>query len=420
MSLFTGVQNQMKKSYTFLANKYDKHLLTQLLEPINIVDVTLEVKMDDGKMKTFQAYRSQHSNVRGPFKGWIRYHQNVSLDEVKSLSAWMSFKCATVWIPLGWGKWGIIVNPKELSSAELERLSRAYIKAIYKHIGPTKDVPAPDVNTNGQIMARMADEYAKQTGQRQPWVITGKPLSIGGSKGRDIATSLGWLYVLQRYLKSPLSGSKKASWLKKKNIIIQWAGNAGLNFWILAEKEGAKILAIADSHGAIYDPKWLDMKKIATLKAERKSVIDYVSKHAKIITPEEMFTLETDILVPAALENQITRDNAHDIQAKIILELANGPTTPEAQIILRERNIPIIPDILANAWWVTVSYFEQVQNNMNFYRSRKEVFKKLLKIMNKATDKVLKVARQHKVSLRGGAYILAMERIMEAMKVRGW
>lgn len=411
MSLFAWVQNQMKKSYGFLQDQYDEHLLKQLLKPMNIVDVKLKVKMDNGKMKTFQAYRSQHSNVRGPFKGWIRYHQNVSLDEVKSLSAWMSFKCSTVWIPLWWGKGGIIVNPKELSSAELERLSRAYIKAIYKHIWPNKDVPAPDVNTNGQIMAWMTDEYAKQTGEWQPWVITGKPLSIGGSAGRDIATSLGGLYVLKRYFKH----HKKH--LKNTHIVIQWAGNAGLNFWLLAEEEGAKILAISDSHGAIYNKKWLDMKKIAKLKATKKSVIDY--KDGEIISNDEVLTLKTDILVPAALENQIIQNNADDIQAKLILELANGPTSPEAQVILEKRNIPVIPDILANAWWVTVSYFEQVQNNMNFYRSRKEVFKKLLKIMNKATDAVIKSAKKHKVSLRDGAYIVSIRKILEAMKVRG-
>ena len=336
----------------------------------------------------------------------------------------MSFKCATVWIPLWWGKWWIIVNPKELSPNELERLSRAYIKAIYKYIWPTKDVPAPDVNTNGQIMAWMADEYAKQTWERQPWVITGKPLSIGGSKWRDIATSLGALYVLQRYLKAPPPFGRGLGWgskwgLKKKTIVIQWAGNAWLHFWILASKEKAKILAISDSRGAIYDPKGLDIEKIAKLKKEHKSVIDYPGKHAQIISNKDLLTLPCDVLVPAALENQITADNAHEIQAKLILEIANGPTNPEAQKILRERKIPVIPDILANAGWVTVSYFEQVQNNTNFYRSKKEVFKKLLKIMNKATDKVVKSAKKHKVSLRDGAYILAMKRILEAMKVRG-
>lgn len=412
MSLFAWVQNQMKKSYEPLADQYDKKLLNQLLKPINIINVKLKIKMDDGKMKTFQAYRSQHSNVMWPHKGGIRYHQNVSLDEVKSLSAWMSFKCATVSIPLGWAKGWIIVNPKELSLWEIERLSRAYIKAIYKHIWPTKDVPAPDVNTNGQIMSWMADEYAKQTGERQPGVITGKPLSIGGSKGRDIATSLGGLYVLQRYFKH------HKQTLKGKNVIIQWAGNAGLNFALLAAKEKAKIIAISDSHGAIYNPKWLDIKKIAQLKEKRKSVIEY--KDGKVISNKDILTLKTDILVPAALENQITEENAKDIQTKLILELANGPTSPAGQAILDKRKIPIIPDILANAGGVTVSYFEQVQNNANYYRSKKEVFKKLIKIMNKATDNVLKTAKKHKVSLRDAAYIVSLERILEAMKVRGW
>lgn len=412
MSLFEWVQNQIKTAYTYLQDQFPSTLMEQLLEPLNIIDVQLTITMDNGIEKTFQAYRSQHTNVKGPFKGGIRYHQNVSLDEVKSLSAWMSFKTSVVNLPLWWGKWGIIVNPKELSKTELEKLSRAYIQAIYKHIWPTQDVPAPDVNTTGQIMAWMADEYAKQTWEWQPWVITGKPLSIGGSKWRDIATSLGGLYVLKRYYEHEHDN------MIDKKIVIQWAGNAGLNFGILAWEEWAKILAISDSQWAIYNPNGLDIHQIEDLKNNKKSVIDYPD--GEILSNEQILELPCDLLVPAALENQIIENNADKLQTKLILELANGPTSPTGQSILDKKGIPLLPDILANAGGVTVSYFEQVQNNMNYYRERNEVFEKLLKIMNDATDGIIKISERHNVSLRNAAYIVALERLLEAMDARGW
>ena len=436
MSLFSWVQDQIKEAYSYLSDQYPTSLMEQLLEPMNIVDVQLTITMDDGSAQTFQAYRSQHTNIKGPFKGGIRFHQNVSLDEVKSLSARMSFKTAVVDLPLGGGKGGIIINPKELSQGELERLSRAYIQGVWKHIGPTKDVPAPDVNTNGQIMAWMADEYAKQTGEWQPWVITGKPLSIGGSAGRGIATALGGLYVLRRYLHLkqsdglPWQGEvpkaegfeqQDSTWtspLAWKTIIIQGAGNAGLTFAQLAKKDGALIVGISDSRWGIYDANGLDVDKLTELKSSRQSVIDYPG--ATVLPNLDILDNPCDILVPAALENQITQDNADLIQASIILELANGPTTPEAQEILENKGIPALPDILANAGGVTVSYFEQIQNNMNYYRSEEEVFEKLEKIMNTATDGVLDTAAKHKVSFRDAAYIIALERLLEAMQVRGW
>ncbi len=411
MSLFEGVQAQIKKSFQPLADQYDMRLMEQLLEPQNIVDVQLEISMDNGTKKTFQAYRAQHTNIRWPYKGWIRFHQNVSLDEVKSLSTRMSFKTAVVDLPLGGWKGGIIVNPKELSKGELERLSRAYIAAIYQHIGPTKDVPAPDVNTDGQIMAWMADEYAKQTWEWQPGVITGKPLSIGWSKGRDIATSLGWLYVVERYLEA-----NKDS-IKGKTIVIQWAGNAWLNFAKLASEKWAIVVAISDSGGAIYDPKGLDIAKIEQIKAQDKWVMTY--EGATQMDNEHLLTTACDILVPAALENQITNTNASFLNTKLILELANGPTTPEADEVLKGKNIPLLPDVLANAWWVTVSYFEQVQNNMNYYREKDEVFEWLHKIMTNATDGVMNTAKKHSITFRDAAYVVALERLLEAMKVRG-
>ena len=412
MSLFSGVQAQIKQAYEPLKDTYDIHLMEQLLEPINIVEADLEISMDNGSTKTFKAYRSQHCNIKGPHKGGIRFHQNVSLDEVKSLSAWMSFKTAVVDLPLGGGKWGIIVNPKELSQQEIEKLSRAYIQAIRQHIGPTKDVPAPDVNTNGQIMAWMADEYAKITGERQPGVITGKPLSIWWSAGRSIATALWGLYVIRKYLRHHNDS------LQSKRVIVQGAGNAGLVFAQLAKEDGARIIGISDSKWGIYHPDGFSIRKLKKLKANKQSVTEYGK--GTIVDHGDILTQDCDILVPAALENQITPDNAEHIQAQIILELANGPTTPEADIVLEKRGLPVLPDILANAGGVTVSYFEQVQNNANFYWSEDEVFERLEKIMNKATNGVMATAREHKVSLRDAAYIVALNRLLEAMQMRGW
>lgn len=413
MSLFTGVQQQIKDAYAYIKDDYNISLMEQLLEPINIVEADLEIKMDDWSTQTYKAYRSQHSNVKWPHKWGIRFHQHVSLDEVKSLSAWMSFKTSVVDLPLWGWKWGIIVDPKLLSSTELESLSRAYIDAIWKHIGPTKDVPAPDVNTNWQIMAWMADQYAMHVWERQPGVITGKPLSIWGSKWRWIATALWWLYVLRRYLE------KKNDTLQGKTIVVQWAGNAGLTFAQLCIDDGATVIGISDSKWWIYLPSWIDIAVVTELKNNWKSVIEY--PWAKVLEHMDILDNECDILVPAALENQITADNAANIKANVILELANGPTTPEAQDILDKKgHTTVLPDILANAWWVTVSYFEQVQNNTNYYREEAEVFEKLEKVMNVATDWVLETAAKHTTNLRDAAYIVALERILEAMKVRGW
>lgn len=413
MSLFKQVQNQLKDSYRHLNTEYDQSLFDQLLEPQNIVDKKITITMDDGSDREFQVYRSQHNNVKGPYKWWIRFHEEVSLDEVKSLSTRMSIKCSTVGIPLGWGKWWIIVNPKELSSTELEKLSRAYVQAIADYIGPNKDVPAPDVNTNWQIMSWMVDEYAKVTWQRQPWVITGKPLSIGGSKWRTQATSRGGLFTLQTYLASLW---EKVEW---KKIIIQWAGNVWLYFGLLAQDVGAVIIGIWDSRWNIINESGIDMKEIQKLKSDRKSVINY-SDATRVDDDKKFLTSACDILVPAALENQLTEDNAGDLQTSVILELANGPTTALADSIIEEKWITLLPDVLANAGWVTVSYFEQVQNNMNYYREEKEVNEKLYKIMTEATQAVIEISEEKWITLREWAYVIAMKRILEAMKVRGW
>lgn len=407
---FLSAQSQMQTAYAFLAGRYDEQF-PKILNPERIIEVNIPVKMDSGEIKNFVGYRSQHNGARGPYKGGIRYHQDVTQDEVKALSTWMSIKCATLDLQLGGGKWGIIVNPKELSERELEQLSRGWVQKLYKYIGPLDDVPAPDVNTNGQIMSWMVDEYSKLVGHWAPGTFTGKPLSIGGSLGRDTATAQGWLYVLEAYL------TAKKDTLQGKKIVIQWAGNAGLNMIELIDRTGAILIGTSDSHGGIYDESGLDIWQIVELKKNKKPLTEY--KWGKQITNSELLELSCDILIPAALENQITGENAKNVKAHLVMELANGPITPEADTILFARNIPVIPDILANAGGVTVSYFEQVQNNANYFWSRVEVQEKLKLKMETALAGVLHSAEEHNVMLRTGAYVVAMERILEAMKSRG-
>lgn len=407
---FLSAQKQMQTAYQFLEGKYDDEF-QKILTPERVIEVSIPVKMDNGTLKVFTWYRSQHNASRGPYKGWVRYHENVSKDEVMALSMWMSIKCATLDLPLGGGKWWTIVDLKKLSKRQLEALSRWWVQKLYKYIGPLDDVPAPDVNTNGEIMSWFVDEYSKLVGHWSPGAFTGKPLAIGGSLGRDIATAQGGLYVLGAYLDS------KWDSLKWKKVVIQGAGNAWLNMIELISQTGATLIGTSDSHGGIYDENGLDIKEIIRLKKEKKSLDEYAG--AKHISNSELLELTCDILIPAALENQITSENAKNIRAKLIMELANGPITPDADVILFKNGIPVIPDILANAWGVTVSYFEQVQNSNNYYWSREEVLEKLKLKMEKALDWVLKSAENHRVMIRTGAYIIALERILEAMKVRG-
>lgn len=407
---FESARTQMRTAYEFLAPLY-AHEFETLLSPDRVIEVSIPVVMDDGSTRVFTGYRSQHNSARGPYKGGIRYHQDVTKDEVMALSAWMSIKTATLDLPLGGGKWGIIVDPKTLSKGELERLSRGWVQKLYKYIGPLDDVPAPDVNTNGEIMSWMVDEYSKLSGHWSPGTFTGKPLSIGGSLGRDTATAQGGFYVLEKYQ------SEYDSSLEGKTIIIQGAGNAGLNMIELMNEAGAILVGTSDSKTGLYDENGLDVEQIIELKKDKKSLLEYV--WGKKVTNSELLEIECDVLIPAALENQITEENANKIKAHLILELANGPVTPLADTILFDRWIHVIPDILANAGWVTVSYFEQVQNNMNYYWSRDEVQQKLKLKMETALAGVLESSRKHNVMLRTGAYIVAMKRILEAMKVRG-
>lgn len=406
---FLSAQKQMTTAYEFLKGKYDDEF-PRLLSPDRVIEVSIPVKMDSGEVKVFTGFRSQHNSSRGPYKWGVRYHQDVTREEVMALSMWMSIKCSTLDLPLGWGKWGIIVDPKTLSKRELEALSRGWVDQLYKYIWPLDDVPAPDVNTNGEIMSWFVDEYSKLVWHWSPWAITGKPISIGWSLGRDTATAQGGLYVLEAYL------NWKNDFLKWKKVVIQGAGNAGLNMIELIAKSWAILIATSDSHWGIYNENGLNVDEIIRLKKDKKSLGEYTG--GGTISNSELLELPCDILIPAALENQITLENAWNIHAKLILELANGPITPDADEVLYKNGIPVIPDILANAWGVTVSYFEQVQNSMNYYWSKEEVQEKLKLKMEKALYGVVKSAQTHWVMLRTWAYVVALERILEAMRAR--
>lgn len=384
--------------------------LLKLSNPEKITQATLPVRMDDGSLETFQSYRVQYNSARGPYKGGIRFHPQVDLDEVKALSFWMAIKCAVVDIPMGGGKGGVIVDPKALSENETEKLSRAWIRAFRPVIGPEKDIPAPDVYTNPQIMAWMADEYSKLVGYPAIGVVTGKPLEFGGSKGRGAATATGGFYVLQEAVKEKNLKSEKLS------VAIQGFGNAGAIMAKLLFDAGYKVVAVADSKSVIYDKGGLDIDKLQEHKNNSREVKNF--KGSKEISKEKLFALDVDILVPAALENQITKDNAENIQAKIIVELANGPTTPEADEILHGKRTLVIPDVLANAGGVTVSYFEWLQNTSNNYWSEEEVDSELKERMIPAYQSILQAAEEYKVNLRTAAFIKALERIDKASQIR--
>ncbi|MEM0231451.1 MAG: Glu/Leu/Phe/Val dehydrogenase [Candidatus Woesearchaeota archaeon] len=379
-----------------------------LKEPERFVEVKIPVKMDDGTTKVFTGYRSQHNNSRGPYKGGIRFHQNVTPEEVKALSMWMTWKCSVVGIPFGGGKGGVVVNPKELSKGELERLSRGYIRAIAPIIGEDTDVPAPDVGTDAQVMEWMLDEYEKIIGRKAPAVITGKPVNNHGSKGRELATSRGGLFVLMRALQTLNTNSEGIT------AAVQGFGNVGLGFAKLAYESGIKIVAVSDSTGGIYSQEGLNIPEVIKHKEATGSVQNF--KGTKNITNEELLELKTDVLVPAALEGQITHKNADRIKAKIVLELANGPTTPEADEILTKKGILVIPDILANSGGVAVSYFEWLQNKQGKYWEEDKVNSELKKLMEKAFEEVYNVYKEKKVSMRMAAGIVAVQKVVEEMK----
>ncbi len=356
--------------------------------------------------KSYPAYRVQFNNARGPYKGGIRYHPEVNEDEVTSLAFWMTLKTAVVNLPFGGGKGGIQVDPKKLSKTELEELSRAYVRAFYKYLGPDKDIPAPDVYTNAEIMAWMLDEYEKLTKKKAPAFITGKPLELGGSKVRDIATALGGTYVLEEAVKK--------IGLKEKKVAIQGFGNAGMNMATLLEEKGYVIVAVSDSKGGIYDAKGLDVKEVIETKKTKGSVVEY--KKARKISNQELLECVASIFIPSALIGVITAENATKIKAKIVLELANGPTMPEADDILFGKKVLVLPDILANAGGVTVSYFEWVQNKNNESWSEQQVKKKLREKMISAFGQIWKEFAEGKKSFRTAAYVLSLKKIIAAEK----
>lgn len=412
LDAFKNAQRQIKTACNLYDEcKLDENHYEVISNPKRIIEVNIPVRMDDWNIKTFVWFRSQHNDSRGPFKWWIRFHKDVNRSEVKALSMWMTFKCAVIDIPLGWWKWWVVVNPKELSSWELERLSRWYVRSLYKYIWPEIDIPAPDVNTNPQIMAWMMDEYSTLVWKYSPWSFTWKPLTSWWSKWRGAATAQGWIYVLQKILEL------KSINLKWKKIAIQWAGNVWLTMTRLIKDLGWIVVWISDSNGWIFNESWLDIDKIIELKSSRKSVTHY--KDAKQIWSKDVLELDVDILIPAALENQITKENVNNIKANIILELANWPITPDSDIILNKKGVIIIPDILANSGWVMVSYFEQVQNNMAYYWEEKEIIEKLHKKITFSAENVFNTSKKYNTDLRSGAYIVAIKRVLDAMKDRG-
>ncbi len=391
----------------------DQHVTEILLHPMRVLCVSFPVTMDDGTTRIFHGFRAQHNDAIGPTKGGIRFHPNVTMDEVKALAMWMTFKCGVVGLPYGGGKGGVICNPKELSKGELERVSRGFIQAIASIIGPEKDIPAPDVYTNAEVMGWMMDEFSRIRQAYTPGVITGKHPIIGGSLGRDKATARGCVYTIREAAK------KLAIPMEGATVAIQGFGNAGSFTAFLLKDLGCRIVAISDSQGGIYNPDGIDPQEALTVKEKTGSVI-YLNDKTRRISNQELLELEVDILVPAALEDQINEENAGRIKAKIVAEAANGPTTPEADKILNEKGIHIIPDILANAGGVTVSYFEWVQNLMNYYWTEEEVNQKLEQKMVDAYHRVYEMHQNKNVDMRTAAYMVSIARIVEAMAARGW
>lgn len=403
---FVGALTQLEKVKNLMA--LDENIYAQLQSPQKFLEVAIPVKMDNGAIKVFRGFRSQYNNARGPYKGGIRFHPQVNESEVKALSMWMALKTAVVGVPLGGGKGGIIVNPKELSQTELEKLSRGYMQAIHKLIGSTVDVPAPDVYTDPKIMGWMLDEYEKLTGGGAPGVITGKPLSIGGSKARSYSTAQGGFYVLRQAVQK--------LGLQHLRVAVQGFGNAGATMAKIVSEHGYSVVAVNDSKGAVYNAAGLDVQALLQHKENNGSVVGFAGAQD---IGDGILSQDADVLVLAALENSVTVENVGSVKAKLIIELANGPITTEASELLAHRDVTVVPDILANAGGVAVSYFEQVQNAYSYYWEENEVLEKLEKIMIDSFEQVWQRKEKYKTDMRGGAYALALERIVQAMKDRG-
>jgi glutamate dehydrogenase (NAD(P)+) len=412
INAFDVVKQQIDRCAEILGLSPD--VTAMLKTPVRELHVALPVRMDDGSTRVFQGFRVQYNDARGITKGGIRFHPDETIDTVRALAAWMTWKCALLDLPLGGAKGGVVCNPKEMSPAELERLSRIYVRSVFQFIGPEKDVPAPDVYTTPQIMAWMMDEYSAIAGKPQFGVITGKPLVIGGSPGRGDATARGGIYTIREAAKT------LGIDLGKATIAVQGYGNAGYYAARLcSELFGSKIVGLCDSKGGVCcKTSSIDPEAAYACKAQTGSVcnlpdMEYISK-------EELLELDVDILIPAAMENVITAGNAPNIKAKIVAELANGPTTPEADDILYRNEVHVIPDFLCNAGGVTVSYFEMVQDFYLYFWDEAEVREQLDKKMTAAYHSVLSTSREYKINMREAAYVRAIERVVEAMKLRGW
>lgn len=409
LNLFTSTQVVIKEALDKLG--YDEGMYELLKEPMRMTEVRIPIKMDDGKVKVFTGFRGQHNDAVGPTKGGVRFHPDVTLDEVRALSMWMTLKAGIVDLPYGGGKGGIICDPREMSMDELERLSRGYVRALSQVMGPTKDIPAPDVFTNSQIMAWMMDEYSRIDEFNSPGFITGKPIVLGGSQGRDRATAEGVTIIINEAAK------RRGIDMKGARIVIQGFGNAGSFLSKFLHDAGAKVIGISDAYGALHDPDGLD---IDYLLDRRDSFGTVTTLFENTLTNQELLELDCDILVPAAIENQITEHNANNIKASIVVEAANGPTTSEATKILSERGILLVPDVLASAGGVTVSYFEWVQNNMGYYWSEEEVREKMTLKMVTAFENVYSQATTRGIDMRLAAYMIGIRKTAEASRFRGW
>ena len=413
--MLSSAQNLIKKSAHAL--KLTESQVEELIQPDRVIEVKLPIKMDNGQSKTFVGFRAQHNNKLGPYKGGIRFHPQVSREEVMALSTLMSLKCAVANLPYGGAKGGVIVDPKKLSATELETLSRSYSRALSKFIGPNLDVPAPDVNTNGQIMAWMLSEYEQIVGYKAPATFTGKPLNLGGSLGRTEATGRGGVFVLEALLNKLSKQLNKPR--SQLTVAVQGFGNVGYYFAKIAQQAGFRIVALSDSKGAIFVKDGLDVEKTLECKQQKGSVAGCYCKgsvcdvqYGKNITNEELLALPVDILVPSALENVITAKNAGNIQAKVITEMANGPVSEDAYPILDKKGIISVPDVLANSGGVIVSYFEWVQSLAGYWWSEGEVNNKLQKQITQAFEAVWQASKQYKVNLKQAAFALALQRLV--------
>lgn len=409
LDVLSGTQEIVKVALSKLG--YGPDVYELLKEPMRTLTVRFPVRMDDGSVKIFTGYRAQHNDSIGPTKGGIRFHPDVTENEVKALSLWMSIKCGIANLPYGGGKGGVICDPREMSFREQERLARAYVRAISQIVGPTKDIPAPDVMTNSQVMAWMLDEYSHMREFDSPNFITGKPIALGGSLGRDTSTARGVAICIRE------AARVKGLSLDNARVVVQGFGNAGSYLAKFMHDAGAKVVGISDAYGALYDERGLDINSLL----ERRDSFGTVTKLFKTtISNKELLELDCDILVPAAIENQITMANADNIKARIIVEAANGPTTMEATKLLSEKDVLLVPDVLGNSGGVIVSYFEWVQNNQGYYWTEQEVENRLEELMVRSFETVYKTSQARKIDMRLAAYMVGIKRMAEAVELRGW